>query len=359
MATSPNYGWSEPDNTSLVKDGAQAMRTLGDAIDTSVWNVGFGQAGKNKIINGDFFVNQRSFTSTTTSGVYTFDRWLTSLSDGTVTVSSQAFTPGAAPVAGYESTNFIRLVTSGQTLSSARSVIQQRIEDVRTFANQTATISFWAKAATGTPSVAATFQQVFGSGGSTTVNVTGQKAAITTSWARYSLTFSVPSISGKTIGSSSYLQMRLFTSGGADEATQNASIGIQNATIDIWGVQVEAGSKATPFQTASGGSIQGELAMCQRYFQVLGGASGSGMTFGGVATGSAQTFYTPIPFPVTMRATPTVTKNGTWGVANAGQPAVGFVQPSSFTLYTTSSASGTWYVQADSTDDTVTASAEL
>jgi hypothetical protein len=36
MATSPNYGWSEPDDTSFVKNGAQAMRTLGNAIDTTV-----------------------------------------------------------------------------------------------------------------------------------------------------------------------------------------------------------------------------------------------------------------------------------------------------------------------------------
>jgi hypothetical protein len=36
MATSPNYGWSEPDDTSFVKNGALAMRTLGNAIDTTV-----------------------------------------------------------------------------------------------------------------------------------------------------------------------------------------------------------------------------------------------------------------------------------------------------------------------------------
>ena len=36
MATSTNYGWAEPDNTAYVKDGALAMRTLGNAIDVTV-----------------------------------------------------------------------------------------------------------------------------------------------------------------------------------------------------------------------------------------------------------------------------------------------------------------------------------
>jgi len=36
MATSTYYGWTEPDNTAYVKDGALAMRTLGNAIDTTV-----------------------------------------------------------------------------------------------------------------------------------------------------------------------------------------------------------------------------------------------------------------------------------------------------------------------------------
>lgn len=39
MATSPNYGWSEPDDTSFVKNGALAMRTLGNAIDTTVKSI--------------------------------------------------------------------------------------------------------------------------------------------------------------------------------------------------------------------------------------------------------------------------------------------------------------------------------
>lgn len=41
MATTPNYGWTTPDDTDLVKDGALAIRTLGDEIDNTVYsNVG-------------------------------------------------------------------------------------------------------------------------------------------------------------------------------------------------------------------------------------------------------------------------------------------------------------------------------
>ena len=35
MATTANYGWTTPDDTDLVKDGASAIRTLGSAIDTT------------------------------------------------------------------------------------------------------------------------------------------------------------------------------------------------------------------------------------------------------------------------------------------------------------------------------------
>jgi hypothetical protein len=38
MATTTNYSWSTPDDTALVKDGAAAIRSLGSAIDTTVFN---------------------------------------------------------------------------------------------------------------------------------------------------------------------------------------------------------------------------------------------------------------------------------------------------------------------------------
>jgi hypothetical protein len=45
MATTTNYGWTTPDNTDLVKDGALAIRTLGSAVDATVFaNAGAGIA---------------------------------------------------------------------------------------------------------------------------------------------------------------------------------------------------------------------------------------------------------------------------------------------------------------------------
>jgi hypothetical protein len=308
MATSPNYAWAEPDNSSLVKNGAQDIRALGDAIDTSVWNSGYGQAGKNKIINGDFGINQRGFTSLTTGNTYTFDRFQTFTADGTATYSAQTFTPGAAPVAGYESKNYLNIATTGQTLTTAATLIQQLIEDVRTLAGQTATVSFWAKAASGTPKIAAEFRQNFGAGGSPSAATSTYAGQVTTStsWARYSITVAIPSISGKTLGTSggSNLNCLLFTSAGSNFDARTGSLGIQNATIDIWGVQLEYGSYATPFQTASGGSIQGELAMCQRYAQVFNATNWRGFTGQAISTSRV---FAPITLPVQMRTSPTVT----------------------------------------------------
>jgi hypothetical protein len=259
-------------------------------------------AGKNKIINGDFNVNQRNLTSTTTNNIYGFDRWTWLYSGGTATWSAQTFTPGAAPVTGYESTNFSRVVTSGQSGTGDYAFVGQRIENARTFAGQTVTVSFWAKAATGTPKVGISFEQSFGSGGSGGVIVNAGNVTISTSWARYSLTVAIPSISGKTIGAGSFLILEMWSSAGSTLSAYTG-IGVQNATIDIWGVQVEAGSVATAFQTATG-TIQGELAACQRYYWRTTGTGYSRFTQFTPAS-SATLVYAQIQNPVQMRVKPT------------------------------------------------------
>jgi len=86
-------------------------------------------------------------------------------------------------VAGYEGKNFARLVSTSQTTAGHFCATSQKIEDVRTFAGQTVTYSFWAKASTGTPNIGVAMQQNFGSGGSPSSEVMTSPAvqAITSS----------------------------------------------------------------------------------------------------------------------------------------------------------------------------------
>ena len=273
-------------------------------------------AGKNKIINGDFRINQRAFTSTTTSNTYGFDRFKMLGQTGTVTYSAQTFTVGTAPVSGYESINFARIVTSGQSATNAYAYLRQDIEDVRTFAGQTITVSFWAKASTGTPKVGVSIEQSFGTGGSSYVATSTTPVTITSSWARYSVSVAIPSISGKTVGTGSFLSIGVMTSVGTDLSSVGyPAVGVQNVTVDLWGLQAEQGSTATAFQTATG-TIQGELAACQRYY-FRHTASAPSVRLGIYAiSGTTTQANGYIQFPVPMRVAPTSMDTNTLKYSN-------------------------------------------
>ena len=261
-------------------------------------------AGKNKLINADCRFNQRAFTSTTTTATYGFDRFKLEYTGGTATYSAQTFTAGTAPVAGYEAANFMRIVTASQSAVGHFAGISQPIEDVRTFAGQTVTFSVWAKASTGTPNIGFNVEQAFGTGGSATVPTSAPVQAITTSWARYTFTINVPSIAGKTIGTGSpQLNTRIFTSAGTSiSGAGYPAVGIQNVTIDLWGWQLEDGSVATAFNTATG-TIQGELAACQRYYYRQTATTNQTLAIGSIPTTSISVAFSTMP--VTMRTAPT------------------------------------------------------
>ena len=311
-------------------------------------------ANKNKILNGDFYINQRNFTSNTANNTFNFDRWFSDQSGGTVTITPQTFTTGAAPVAGYEGKTFVQVAVSGQSGANYAS-ITQRIEDVRTFAGQTITISFWAKAAAGTPQIYPIAFQRMGTGGSpsagTATNGTPQN--ISTSWARYSWTITMPSLSGKTLGTNndSNVELELMLSG--------ASVAINNTTFQIWGVQVEAGSVATPFQTATG-TIQGELAACQRYYYEESPLVGS--QFNTTVIGKAAALH-----PVEMRTSPTVTVSNTTSFqsGNITLTATGSITNYSNTrflsldLTTNSAGAAGWAACKNAGTGKITVSAEL
>lgn len=247
---------------------------------------------RNAVINGAFDFWQRGTTfSNPANGAYTADRF-DILYDGTGatrTISQQAFTPGAAPVAGYESSYFFRFALSAVGTGNTTNVIEHRIEDVRSFAGQTVTVSFFAKFGSAA-NVGVYLLQNFGSGGSTQVSTTlNSSQAIGTTWTRYTFTATLPSIAGKTIGTSSYLNLYLALGGGS------------TFTFDYWGVQVEAGSAANTFMR-NGTSLQAELAACQRYYYQIN--SNSAAQISGTAN-LAIKYYNP----VLMRVAPTATTN--------------------------------------------------
>jgi len=269
------------DGYTLTADSSQANGVSWQPSSTFV-------AGKNKIINGDFGIWQRGTSTTVTNG-FCADRWVVAV-DGTggITTTQQSFTPGNT-IAGYEPSFYLQsAVTSVGT--STTYFLSQRIEDVRTFAGQTVTLSFWAKADSVRSNVIY-FRQVFGTGGSADNYTTFPAITYSTSWQRYSFTLAIPSVSGKTIGTGSYLEPNI-------RSTVTSGMNIQ-----IWGVQVEAGSVATPFTTASN-TFQGELSLCQRYYQrVNNNPSG----YGGYGLGSASTTTNvriDYFFPVQMRTLP-------------------------------------------------------
>jgi hypothetical protein len=281
-------------------------------------------AGKNAFINGAFNVWQRGTSFTNPAPSYTADRFNIDYNSGTVNcvVSQQAFTPGTAPAAGYEAQYFLRISQSAATASKFI-YIGQRIEDVRTFAGQTITFSFWAKA-NASKTLTTRAVQVFGSGGSSAVGISGAANSITTSWARYTNTIAIPSISGKTVGTGSYLTLDFNFDSNA----------IQD--IDTWGWQVESGSVATAFQTATG-TLQGELAACQRYYLQI--ATGNTVPISLVWYDSATLIRGLYQMPVVMRTNPTLVQT-TGTNYYATQDGDGF---NSLTLYNSSANVVAWY----------------
>lgn len=210
-------------------------------------------AYKNKLINADFSLWQRgiSFPHASTTNLYTADRWRTEGNTFSGAVSRQAFGAGQTDVPG-EPSYFLRWdVTANPALSIE---LSQRMEDVRTLAGETATVSFYAKAGATLAAGALNLrvhQAPNGSGGGTVTVPLGQ---ITTSWQRVSVTVSVPSLSGAVIGAASYLTVSI----------ESPSAHSSAFLLDLAQAQVELGPFATRFERRP---IAIELVLAQRYYQ--------------------------------------------------------------------------------------------
>jgi hypothetical protein len=314
MPSTTNYAIPYPSSSDVVAQGYQNIQNVASSVDALLGTEAFMGGFRNKIINGGMGIWQRGagpFSSP--SGAYTADRWLLAYTTSTISVSRSALTPTELATAGAPQSLRYSLraaVVAGAGVNDY-AVVSQRIENVGTLAGRTVTVSFWATASAGSPKVGVSLDQIFGTGGTPSARVDGTGQAVTTSasgWTRYSMTFAVPSISGKTLGTNGddYLQLNLWLDAGSSLNTRTGSIGHQSSTIGIFGVQLEDGSYKTRFEDRP---PQVELALCQRYYEKTyridtapGTNTQDGLYLGSVATGSGGNVETTHRFAVPKRS---------------------------------------------------------
>jgi hypothetical protein len=247
------------------------------------------EAGKNFIINGGMDIWQRGTSFATTSGnFYTADRWACG-SNPNSTVSRQA-----ASLTGFQ--YCLRNARNSGSTNTTNLNMASSFETVNVIPLQgrTVTLSFYARAGanfSGSGNVinvelaqgTGTDQSLW-TGLTGVSNVVASTATLTTSWQRFTYTGTVNS-------ATTSLSMNLYytpvgTAGAADY-------------YEVTGVQLELGSVATTFSRA-GGTIQGELAACQRYYYQPTG----GYYFGSGSAVNTTDVIFGFPLPATMRTTP-------------------------------------------------------
>ncbi len=243
------------DEDDMASDSATALVTQ-QSVKAYVEQFPKNSLYRQAIINGNFDVWQRgtSFVNPINTQ-YLADRWFLGLvsSAWAATASQKAFTVGQTDVPNNPKFYLELNITTSTTTYVA---ISQRIENVRTFSGTTCTLSFWAKVASGTIAVAPNLIQNFGSGGtpSTPVTTAGTGKTLTTSWQKFTQTFTLPSIAGKTLGTN------------GDDSIQVQFI-LPNSTvttIHLAQVQLNEGSVALPFMPKS---FEEELTACKRYYE--------------------------------------------------------------------------------------------
>ena len=272
---------------------------------------------KNKIINGDFRIDQRNAGAsvTPTASGYTLDRWRAAITQASK-FSTQQSTDAAS---GFVNSLLITSLSAYSILATDIFSFQQRIEGYNTSdlawgtANaQTVTLSFWVKS-----SLTGTFGGALqNSAGNRCYPFTYSISSANT-WEQKSIT-----IAGDTTGTwlttngigiiiSIGLGVGSTYSGTAgawagttyNSATGATSVvGTNGATFYITGVQLEIGSSATPFERRL---YNQELANCQRYYYRNTANAVYSILSSTAIGGSGTICDVLIQVPVTMRTYPT------------------------------------------------------
>jgi hypothetical protein len=261
-------------------------------------------AGKNAIINGGMDIWQRgtSFAVTSAAVTFTADRWFCITGTGTATYSQET---------SIVPTNFryaMKMLATATTQPFAGTVIET--QNSLSFAGKTVVVSAQVAASTSTPmQVVVQYSTTVDETptGASWVTITassgGTATPTSTTYIPITGTYAVPS-TAKTI------KMYFVSTGNiANTVALYAS-----------GFQLELGAAATPFARA-GGSIGGELALCQRYYFRNGGLSAYTALGGGTAENTTRVEI-QVAAPVTMRTLPTAVDFSTIAVQPYGTGAI-------------------------------------
>ena len=301
----------------------------GDVLDAADLNAAFlgayNNVGRNLIHNSMFNVAQRGVGPFTTDGVYTVDRWVISTAASLDTVSFRqvaANDTGRAQIGDEAHLYYFSNVFTGSANAAAANYVDHRIEFVRRLSGKTVTLSFWA-VSPAPLKLGVNMFQLFGAGGSPSAAVqvlsTGLAVQLTTAWARYSVTITLPSTAGKTLGTSGTdaTWLRLYYSSGATGNAAAGNIGVQSGEIDLWGVQLEIGTVATPLEKPD---PRYELDNCMRFYQAMSCVM-FGYGLAGAGAGQTLRLYPMRRDPVlavvgntssNATFTPTVVNGGVW-----------------------------------------------
>ncbi len=243
-------------------------------------------AGRNFLINGGMDIWQRS-TSNATTGYQTADRWY-NVVGGTTTFSRDTSVPANSNL------QYSHKWTTGASSSFGQFYQALEADTVRPLRGQTMVFSFWVRhtgtAFTGVLNADVAYSNASDAYVSQTTGVTisgGTNITPTGTWTKYSTTFTMPS---DAVG----IKVGLVP-------TQVQASGV---VVFFTGAQLEIGSVATSF-TRAGGTLQGELAACQRYYWRWNAAT----QFATLGTGAALsstvaciTAYHPVPMRTIVSA---------------------------------------------------------
>jgi len=276
---------------------------------------------RNRIINGDMRIDQRNDGAAATANTYCPDRWKVENSSD-ATFSAQQVSD--APTGFVKSLKWTTTLADASLSATQYALVRQGIEGHNTadfmwgtVSPATITISFWVKSTltgtfggtatnnafnrsypfTYTISVASTWEQK-------TVTIIGDTTGTweTTNSAGIQLYF------GLGVGSTYSGTAGAWAASGLISATSAVSvIGTLNATWQITGVQLEAGSTATDFERRPIGT---ELALCQRYYWRIDGYNAISAIGSGSVYSSTTTCRIYSKYPVSMRSYPTLSMAG-------------------------------------------------